>query len=117
MDALHHALPLAIPALHGHRMDVSRGLRAGGLSGSSSWEATNSVHGLAEHASGPLFDSCPACPRAPRACRSFLHGGSFATGLLRLLLQRPFASYQIYPLSTSPSFYTHFLLSITLPSS
>ena len=76
------------PALHGHCMDVSRGLRAGGLSGSSSREAKNSFHGLAEHASGSRFDSCQSCPRAHRACRSGLHGGSFAPGLALLLLWR-----------------------------
>ncbi len=88
VGALRHALRLAVPALHGHCMVVPRGLRPGGLPGSSLWAAKNSFHGLAERAPGPCFDPSQSYPRAPGQCRSCLHGGSFATGLVFFLLRR-----------------------------
>src|ERR1700756_3282044 len=48
MAALRDSLSLAIPTLHGDCMDVSRGLRASGIPGSSNRTRENTIHGMAE---------------------------------------------------------------------
>src|SRR6266478_4423397 len=50
MAALRDSLSLAIPTLHGDCMDVSRGLRASGIPGSSNRNRENTIHGMAERA-------------------------------------------------------------------
>src|SRR5260370_17545206 len=50
MAALRDSLSLPIPTLHGDCMDVSRGLRASGIPGSSNRNGENTIHGMAERA-------------------------------------------------------------------
>src|SRR5579864_4932768 len=61
MAALRDSLSLAIPAFHGDCMDVSRGLRASGIPGSSNRNRENTIHGMAEHASGARFGVRHTC--------------------------------------------------------
>jgi len=67
-----HALPLAIPALHGHCLVVSRGLRPGGLPVLLvEGEGIVSLPWL-ERAPGPCLIPLSLYPRVPRQCRSCL---------------------------------------------
>src|SRR6266566_9660554 len=50
MATLRDSLSLAIPTFHGDCMDVSGGLRASGIPGSSTGSRENTIHGMAERA-------------------------------------------------------------------
>jgi hypothetical protein len=87
-----------------------------GLSGSPSRKAKNSPNGLAERAASSRFDSDKSCPRAHRTCQSCLHGGSFAPGLVLLLLRRAISCLQIKRCRTSATFCVDCLSPIRLRS-
>src|SRR5262249_48552884 len=53
LDALRTGVPLAVPALHVNRVDVSRRLRSRGLPGTSSRPDQNPIHDLSDRAAAP----------------------------------------------------------------
>src|SRR6266705_1290960 len=78
MAALRDSLYLAIPTFHGDCMDVSRGLRASGIPGSSNRNKENTIHGMAERASGARFSVARICANGFAARQSGVRDGNTA---------------------------------------
>src|ERR1700722_16958099 len=76
MDTLRHTVPLAVPPLHGHSLDVSRGLRAGWILGSSPRRAKRILHVLASHTARayPHSSQLESDRVSPRGSRIFCLG-------------------------------------------
>src|SRR5258708_10430233 len=70
MAALRDSLPLAIPTLHGDCMDVSRRLRARGISGYSTRTGESTIHGMAERASRARLSVGRFSAKGFAACQS-----------------------------------------------
>src|SRR6266576_5081730 len=78
MAALRDSLSLAIPTLHGDCMDVSRGLRASGIPGSSNRNKENTIHGMAECAPCARLDVGRICADGFSARQSGVRDGNTA---------------------------------------
>src|SRR5260370_16159701 len=82
MAALRDSLSLAIPTLHGDCMDVSRGLRASGIPGSSNRNGENTIHGMAERAPRARLSVGRICADGFAARQSAVRGGEPACPVL-----------------------------------
>src|SRR5258708_19884990 len=78
MAALCDSLSLAIPPLHGHRVDVSRGLRTSGISGSSTRDRERTIHGMAERTPSALLGFGDLLSDGFAACQSGVGRGNTA---------------------------------------
>src|ERR1700691_2563097 len=90
MDALRNAFPVAVPTLHGDRMDVPRGLLSGGLPRSSQRRTERPFHLVADPSASPSLNSRQLDSNPTRQGRSALLGRQCSARLgLSLLRHTP----------------------------
>src|SRR6266481_2514597 len=82
MDAVRHPLPVAVPAFHGNRMDVPRGLRPSRLSGLAEGQGASSFR----NAGNLVATGC--------SCRH-QHGAISDTARCHVLLRRSTAESRV----------------------
>ena len=114
VDTLRHSVPVAVPAFHGNRVDVSRRLRSRGLLRAAPEAGERSSCGFANHAAPPGFASRQCAAGLSRPAQHFLLHRRFAPEFGVFLLRDTIRALQIQRSCAPTPFGIHHLSSIAI---